>query len=38
MSVVSGLSKSQIIREMLDRDMEENEELVKEFQKILFQA
>lgn len=36
MSVVSGLNKSQLIREMLDRDMAENAEIVKQFEKILY--
>jgi hypothetical protein len=36
MSVISGLNKSQLVREMLDRDLAENAEIVKQFEKILY--
>lgn len=36
MSIISGLNKSEYIRTLLDDDMLENAELVKEFQKLLF--
>lgn len=36
MSVLSGLNKSELIREMLDRDMAENADICKEYEKILY--
>ncbi|WP_176547148.1 hypothetical protein [Bacillus sp. AFS053548] len=36
MSVISGLNKSQYLRELLDSDMLENEEIVKTYEKILY--
>jgi hypothetical protein len=36
MSVITGLNKSQLIRDMIDNDMSANKELVKEYEKILF--
>lgn len=36
LSANTGLSKSQLIRDMLDNDMQQNEEFVKTFEKILY--
>lgn len=36
MSIISGLNKSQYIRQLLDEDMLENEEIVRAFENILF--
>jgi hypothetical protein len=36
MSVIMGLNKSQLIRDMIDNDMSANKELVKEYEKILY--
>lgn len=36
MCVISGLNKSEYMRSILDDDMAENAEVVKEFQKLLF--
>ncbi|MGG1396907.1 hypothetical protein ABE288_03530 [Bacillus salipaludis] len=36
MCVISGLNKSEYIRSLLDDDMAENAEIVKQFEKILY--
>lgn len=36
MSVISGLNKSQYLRTLIDDDMEQNAEIVKQYEKILY--
>jgi hypothetical protein len=36
LSVITGLNKSQLLRDMIDNDMAQNEELVKTYEKILY--
>lgn len=38
MSVITGLNKSQLIRELLDSDMEQNKEMIKPYEQILFKT
>jgi hypothetical protein len=36
MSIITGLNKSQLIRDMIDNDMEQNKEIIKTYEKILY--
>ncbi|MGG7621954.1 hypothetical protein [Bacillus coreaensis] len=38
MSVITGMNKSQLIRDMIDNDMSANKDIVKTYEKILFKT
>jgi predicted DNA-binding protein len=38
MSLNTGLNKSQLIRDMIDNDIEQNKDSVKKYEKILFKT
>ncbi|WP_246939620.1 hypothetical protein [Bacillus pinisoli] len=38
MSVFTGLNKSQLIRELLDSDMEQNKEKIRPYEQLLFKT